>query len=193
MIRAATEADVPELLAMIAELAAYEREPDAAQATEAQLRDALFGAAPTVFAHVAVESEGDAARADVPTDAHRTADGDGGVVGMALWFRNFSTWTGTHGIYLEDLYVRPRARGAGHGKALLAELAAVCVERGYRRFEWSVLDWNTPAIGFYRAIGAVGQDEWTVQRLSGDALSALAAQAGRGSAAAAGSTRAGGA
>lgn len=142
---------------MIRELAEYEREPEAAKATEEQLHNALFEAHPAVFAHVAID--------------------DGAVIGMALWFRNFSTWTGTHGIYLEDLYVRPHARGGGHGKALLASLAAVCVERGYERCEWTVLDWNASAIGFYRSIGAVGQDEWTVQRLAGPALAELAAQA----------------
>ncbi|MDF0530628.1 GNAT family N-acetyltransferase [Tsukamurella sp. 8F] len=163
MIRAAAEADVPEMLAMIRELAEYEREPDAAQATAEQLRAALFGEHPAVFAHVAVDEGGD-------------------VVGMALWFRSFSTWTGTHGVYLEDLYVRPHARAAGHGKALLATLAAVCVENGYSRCEWSVLDWNSPAIGFYRSIGAVGMDEWTAQRLTGDALAALAGQAPNGAA-----------
>ncbi|GAA4403074.1 GNAT family N-acetyltransferase [Tsukamurella soli] len=184
MIRAATEADVPEILAMIRELAEYEREPDAAQATAEQLHDALFGEHPAVFAHVAVDGAGaDGAGADGAGADGAGADGagaDGAVVGMALWFRNFSTWTGTFGVYLEDLYVRPHARGGGHGKGLLATLAAVCVERGYRRCEWSVLDWNAPAIGFYRSIGAVGQDEWTVQRLTGDALEALAAQAPNG-------------
>ncbi len=100
-------------------------------------------------------------------------------MGFALWFRNFSTWTGTAGLYLEDLYVRPDRRGAGHGKALLAELAAIAVERGYGRFEWSVLDWNDKALGVYRSIGAQPQDEWTVQRLSGPALAALAARADR--------------
>jgi GNAT superfamily N-acetyltransferase len=100
------------------------------------------------------------------------------VVGFALWFRNFSTWTGKPGMYLEDLYVRPERRGGGHGKALLAALAAICVERGYERFEWTVLDWNERALGVYRSIGALPQDEWTVQRLSGPALHTLAARAG---------------
>ncbi|MGY1886893.1 GNAT family N-acetyltransferase, partial [Blastococcus sp. SYSU DS0753] len=99
---------------------------------------------------------------------------DGQVVGMALWFLNFSTWRGTHGIYLEDLYVQPRHRGTGLGKELLRTLAAVCVERGYSRLEWSVLDWNTPSIDFYRAAGAVPMDEWTVFRLTDDALASFA-------------------
>ncbi|MFD5398722.1 GNAT family N-acetyltransferase [Streptomyces sp. NPDC127097] len=154
MIREATPDDVPVILAMIGELAAYERAPEAAQATEPQLKEALFGPQPAAFALIA-------------------EDGDA-PVGFALWFRNFSTWTGTHGVYLEDLYVRPEARGGGHGKALLAALAKICVARGYERFEWSVLDWNEPSIGFYRSIGAQPMDEWTVFRLTGKALHNLA-------------------
>jgi GNAT superfamily N-acetyltransferase len=159
MIRAALPADVPEIHSMIRELADYERELDSARATREQLHDALFGADPAVFGLIAQD------------------DTTGAPVGFALWFRNFSTWTGTHGVYLEDLFVRPQARGGGHGKALLAALAAICVERGYERFEWAVLDWNEPSIGFYRAIGALPQDEWTVQRLTGKALGILAEQA----------------
>ncbi|WP_329312680.1 GNAT family N-acetyltransferase [Streptomyces sp. NBC_01262] len=159
MIRAALPADVPEIHSMIRELAEYERELDSARATREQLHDALFGADPAVFGLIAQD------------------DTTGAPVGFALWFRNFSTWTGTHGVYLEDLFVRPQARGGGHGKALLAALAAICVERGYERFEWAVLDWNEPSIGFYRAIGALPQDEWTVQRLTGKALGILAEQA----------------
>ncbi|WP_327704833.1 GNAT family N-acetyltransferase [Streptomyces decoyicus] len=154
MIREATPDDVPVILAMIGELAAYERAPEAAQATEPQLEEALFGPQPAAFALI--------------------AEADGTPVGFALWFRNFSTWTGTHGVYLEDLYVRPEARGGGHGKALLAALAEICVARGYERFEWSVLDWNEPSIGFYRSIGAQPMDEWTVFRLTGEALHNLA-------------------
>ena len=159
MIRAATPADLPVLHALIRELADYERALDEARATEEQLHTALFGQDPVAHALVA---------ADPST---------GEVVGFALWFRNFSTWTGTAGLYLEDLYVRPRARGAGHGKALLAALAAICVERGWPRFEWSVLDWNEKALAVYRSIGALPQDGWTVQRLTGPALAALAAAA----------------
>lgn len=94
-------------------------------------------------------------------------------MGFALWFLNFSTWRGVHGIYLEDLYVRPTSRGGGHGKALLAELARICVERGYERLEWSVLNWNTPSIDFYESLGARPQDEWTVYRLTDGALAEL--------------------
>ncbi|TWS21502.1 GNAT family N-acetyltransferase [Tsukamurella asaccharolytica] len=159
MIRPAVPADVPEILAMIAELAAYEEEPDSAVATARQLHDALFGAAPAVFARIATEPG---------------PDGADTVVGMAVYFRTFSTWTGTHGIWLEDLYVRPGARGGGHGKKLLAALAQECRDNGYARLEWTVLDWNAPAIGLYRSIGAVPMDEWTTQRLTGDALAALA-------------------
>ncbi|MGI5470810.1 N-acetyltransferase family protein [Streptomyces sp. CA-132043] len=157
MIRTATPADVPAVHAMIRELAEYEREPESAKATEEQLRDALFGDHPAVFGLIAEES--------------------GTPVGFALWFRNFSTWTGTHGVYLEDLYVRPEHRGGGHGKALLATLAQICVSRGYGRFEWSVLDWNEPSIGIYKSIGAQPMDEWTVFRLTGEALHDLAATA----------------
>lgn len=155
MIRNARVADVPVIRDMIRELAEYEKVPGEARATEEQLREALFGERPAVFAHVA-ESE------------------DGEPVGFAVWFLSFSTWRGAHGIYLEDLYVRPGARGGGHGKALLAELARTCVERGYERLEWSVLDWNTPALDFYRSVGAVSMDEWTVNRLTDDALRKLA-------------------
>jgi GNAT superfamily N-acetyltransferase len=98
----------------------------------------------------------------------------GEVVGMAVWFVSFSTWVGVHGIYLEDLYVRPEHRRGGLGRALLETLARVAVERGYGRLEWAVLDWNEPAIAFYQSIGAVAQDEWTVHRVSGPALRALA-------------------
>ncbi|MCC3770716.1 GNAT family N-acetyltransferase [Streptomyces sp. UNOC14_S4] len=167
MIRPATPADVPVVHAMIRELAEYERALEEAKATEEQLREALFGARPAAFALIAESDE------TVVEDGIAAGD----PVGFALWFRNFSTWTGTHGIYLEDLYVRPRARGGGHGKALLAALARICVDRGYQRFEWSVLDWNAPSIGFYKSLGAEPMSEWTVQRLSGEPLHTLAALA----------------
>ncbi|MFG1942675.1 GNAT family N-acetyltransferase [Nonomuraea sp. NPDC048826] len=154
MIRSATPADVPAIRQMIRELAEYEKSLDQARATEEQLHRALFGPEPKVFAHVAEDDGGE-------------------VVGFALWFLSFSTWTGTHGLYLEDLYVRPRRRGGGHGKALMAELARICLERGYERFEWSVLDWNEPSINFYKSIGAVPCDEWVRYRLSGGALAAF--------------------
>jgi GNAT superfamily N-acetyltransferase len=156
MIRAATVEDIPEIHAMIRELAEYEKAPDQARATPEQLREALFGEHPAVFAHMA-------------------RDAAGAAVGFALWFRNFSTWNGTHGIYLEDLYVRPHARGDGHGRALLAELAAICEARGYQRLEWWVLDWNEPTISFYKSLGAEPMDEWTVFRVAGPTLSSLAA------------------
>jgi len=153
VIRPAVPQDVPTILRLIRELADYEKALEEVEATEEDLQRALFGPHPKVFAHVA-EHEGE-------------------VVGFALWFENFSTWKGTHGIYLEDLYVRPQARGHGYGKALLTELARIAVERGYRRVEWSVLDWNEPAIGFYKSLGALPQDEWTVYRLTGEALREL--------------------
>ena len=154
MIRAAAVDDLPVIVALVRELADYEREPDAVVATEQHFRDALFGDEP--LAHCLVAE-----------------DASGTVVGFAIWFVSFSTWLGTHGIYLEDLFVRPEARGAGHGRALLTELARIAVARGFGRVEWSVLDWNAPAQGFYRSLGAGPQDDWTVWRLTGDALRQL--------------------
>lgn len=155
MIRPARAADIGVIHQLILDLAEYERGLHEVIATEDDLRAALLAARPALFAHVAEE--------------------DGEVAGFALWYLSYSTWTGQHGIYLEDLYVRPDRRGSGHGKALLAELARICVERGYRRLEWSVLDWNTPALGFYASLGAVAMDGWTVHRLTGPALRDLAA------------------
>ena len=155
-IRPATPDDVPLIRQLIVELAEYERMRDAAVATDAQLREQLFGAQPA--AEVLI------------------GEVDGQPAGFALFFHNFSTFLGQRGLYLEDLFVRPQFRGAGLGKRLMATLARLAVQRGCGRFEWSVLDWNTPSIGFYRSIGAVGMDEWTVQRLQGDALHALAAR-----------------
>ena len=146
--------DVPAVVALVHELADYEKARYEARLTEAQLTGVLFGDSPALFGHV--------------------AEHGGHVVGMALWFLNFSTWRGTHGIYLEDLYVSPAHRGTGLGRELLRTLAAVCVERGYSRLEWSVLDWNTPSIEFYEAQGAVPMDEWTVFRLTDDALTDFA-------------------
>ena len=153
-VRTARPGDVPDVLALVRELATYEREPDAVETTGQMLHDALFGPSPVASCHVAVL--------------------DGQVVGMALWYVTFSTWKGVPGLWLEDLFVRESARGTGLGRALLQTLAAVCVDRGYARFEWWVLDWNAPAIGFYASLGAVPQDEWTVHRVDGDALRELA-------------------
>ena len=148
--------DVPIAVALVRELADYERALDEVRLTEEQLTACLFGESPGLFGHV--------------------AEHDGQVVGLALWFLNFSTWRGTHGIHLEDLYVQPQHRGRGLGKELLRTLAAVCVERGYSRLEWSVLDWNSPSIEFYKAAGAVPMDEWTVFRLTGGALTDFAGE-----------------
>ncbi len=156
IVRAATPEDVVTILGFIRDLAAFEREPDAVEASEATLAEALFGASPAAEAVI--------------------AEADGGAVGFAVFFHNFSTWTGRRGVYLEDLYVTPQARGRGVGKALLQHLAALALDRGCARFEWSVLDWNADAIAFYRSIGAVAMDEWTVQRVSGEALARLAAR-----------------
>ncbi|MDQ0211978.1 GNAT family N-acetyltransferase [Arthrobacter bambusae] len=154
VIRPAALSDVPAILQMIHALAVYEKEPDAVKNTPEMLTEALFGENPRVYAHMAENAAGD-------------------VQGFALWFLNYSTWEGVHGIYLEDLYVTPAARGEGHGKALLRHLAATAVERGYARVEWSVLDWNEPSINFYRNLGAVPMDGWSTFRLSGDALGAF--------------------
>ncbi len=157
MIRRATPADVPALVELVYDLAEYEKARHECALTAEQLHAALFGPNPALFAHVAQR------------------DPDGEVLGGAIWFLNYSTWTGTHGIYLEDLYVKPEARGLGLGKALLAELAREAVARGYQRVDWSVLDWNTPSIDFYKALGAEAQSEWTGYRLSGEALKRLGA------------------
>lgn len=154
VLRAALPGDEAGILRCIHALAVYEREPDAVENTVETLAETLFGAQPRAFAHV-VEREG-------------------AIVGIAVWFLTYSTWTGRHGIWLEDLFVDESERGRGYGRALIASLADECVERGYPRLEWTVLDWNAPSIAFYRALGAVPMDEWTTQRLTGDALSALA-------------------
>jgi GNAT superfamily N-acetyltransferase len=170
MIRAARAEDVPAIHRLIRELARYEHSVEQVTGTEEDLRRSLFGTDPAVYAHVAV-SEGGAAG---DKDANKGGgEGEGAVVGMALWFLNYSTWTGQHGIYLEDLFVEPGVRGRGYGKALLAELAGICVERGYARLDWAVLDWNTPSIEFYQSIGARAMDEWDIYRLTGPALTAL--------------------
>jgi GNAT superfamily N-acetyltransferase len=142
---------------MIHDLADYEHSPESVHIDRDMLDHALFGTSPTVFAHVAEE--------------------EGAILGMAIWFVNFSTWTGRHGIYLEDLYVRPEARGRGVGRRLLAELASVARHSGYGRVEWAVLDWNETALRLYRSTGAQPMDGWTVYRLDGPALTALADQA----------------
>ena len=154
VLRPAAVGDVDGILDLIHALAVYEREPDAVENTPEMLTEALFGADPRAFAHV--------------------VERDGRIVGIAIWFLTYSTWTGRHGIWLEDLYVDESERGRGYGRSLMSALAAVCVERGYSRFEWTVLDWNAPSIAFYRSIGAAPMDEWTTQRLDGDALTALA-------------------
>lgn len=159
-VRAATPADVPAILDLIHQLAVYEKEPDAVNNTEAMLHDHLFGNNPRVFCHVIDD----------------LVDGEPQVVGIAVWFETYSTWEGVHGIWLEDLFVIPTMRGRGHGKKLLLQLAGLAVDRGYTRYEWTVLDWNTPSIEFYASLGAVPMDEWTNYRLDGDALRHAAAR-----------------
>ena len=162
LIRPAVPGDVLTLHQFIYDLAVFEQDPDSVKSTPAQLARALFDGSdtpsgrPALYAHV--------------------AEADGEIVGMAIWFLNYSTWTGNHGIYLEDLYVRPEYRSRGVGTALMGELAAIAVAHGYDRFQWWVLDWNSPAIDVYRNMGAVAMDGWTVHRLTGERLHQLAAR-----------------
>jgi GNAT superfamily N-acetyltransferase len=152
-IREAKQADVPTIMQLIHDLAVYEKAPEQVETNENEIAAALFADQPKVFANVIeVNSQ---------------------VVGIAIWFLNFSTWQGKHGIYLEDLYIKPEYRGNGYGLAMLKYLAALCVERGYSRFQWWVLDWNTPAIEFYKSQGAIAMDKWTVYRVSGESLKQL--------------------
>jgi len=153
-IRTTTEADVPVILGLIRDLAEYERAPDAVVTTEAGLREVLFGAKRSAEVLLAFENRE--------------------PVGFAVYFFNFSTWLGRPGLYLEDLFVRPEERGKGYGRALLKRLAQIAKDRGCGRMEWAVLDWNEPAIQFYRKLGAEPMDEWTVFRLTGDGIAKLA-------------------
>ena len=158
-VRPATSADLPLIASLIRALAEYEQLADAVRFDEAVLGDKLFGKRP--YAEVLI------------------GELDGVALGFALFFHNFSTFEGRPGIYLEDLFVRPEARGSGLGKALLTQLAALAVERDCARLEWSVLDWNAPSIGFYKALGARAMDGWTIMRVDGAALQQLGAEAGK--------------
>ena len=153
-IKPATAADVPVILSLIRELADYERAPHEVKATEDQLHEVLFGPKPAAEVLLAMEN--------------------GEPVGFAVYFFNFSTWLGRPGLYLEDLFVRPSLRGKGYGRALLVRLAQIAQERGCGRMEWAVLNWNDPAIQFYRKLGAKPMDEWTVYRLTSDGIAGLA-------------------
>ena len=152
-IRPARQDEVGIVLQLIHDLALYEKAPNEVEATEKELLETIFVDDARVFCDV--------------------VDVNGEIAGMAIWFLNYSTWQGKHGIYLEDLFIKPEFRGKGYGKALLQHLAKVCDERGYGRFQWWVLDWNSPAIEFYKSLGAVAMDEWTVYRVSGDPLKKL--------------------
>jgi GNAT superfamily N-acetyltransferase len=152
-IRPARRDEVGIVLQLIHDLAHYEKAPHEVEATEKELLETLFCENPQVFCDL--------------------VEVDGEIAGMAIWFLNYSTWQGKHGIYLEDLFVKPEFRGHGYGKALLQHLAKTCNKRGYGRFQWWVLDWNSPAIEFYKSLGAVAMDEWTVYRVSGQALKDL--------------------
>jgi GNAT superfamily N-acetyltransferase len=153
-IRIAQPNDVADIHRLIFELAVYEKAPEQMVATVDQINESLFSAKPVAFCHV--------------------AEVDGKIVGIALWFLNYSTWLGKPGIYLEDLFVQPEFRSHGIGKGFMKTLAQICIERGYERFQWWVLDWNEPSIDFYKSLGAVPMDEWTVFRLSGGALEKFA-------------------
>ena len=153
-VRPATPADAPVVHGFVLALAEYEKLSHEVEAVEADIAKALFGPSPRLFCDIAEVA--------------------GAPVGFAVWFYSYSTFTGRHGIYLEDLFVRPTARGRGLGKALLAHVASIAVSRGCPRFEWAVLDWNTPALDFYAAMGAKPMSEWTVHRVTGDALQKLA-------------------
>ena len=154
-VRVATLGDTPLILSFIKELAVYERLAHEVEASEADIRRDLFGENPRCFCEI--------------------AEADGRPVGFALWFYNYSTFRGRAGIYLEDLFVKPEARGVGAGKALLRRLAQRCVDADLGRLEWAVLNWNAPSIAFYDSLGASQKDDWTVRRLDGEALHALAA------------------
>ncbi|MEO0369232.1 MAG: GNAT family N-acetyltransferase [Pseudomonadota bacterium] len=153
-IRAAEQSDSATIMQFVIDLAVYEKEPDQVKATEQDFIDTLFSDTPQAFALI--------------------AEADGEPIGFAIYFFSYSTWLGKHGIYLEDLFVVPEARGLGAGKALLQELAKIAVAKNCGRVEWSVLDWNEPSIQFYKAMGAESKDGWTVYRLAGDALTSFA-------------------
>lgn len=156
-IRRARASEAGLVLDFVRELAEYEKLSHEVEATEAMIADALFGSDPRLFCAI--------------------AEWNGEPVGFAVWFLNFSTFSGRHGIYLEDLYVRPSHRGRGLGKALLIHLAKECVDNGWSRLQWAVLDWNGPSIAFYKSLGAVMLDDWTLCRVSGSALTRLAGSA----------------
>jgi GNAT superfamily N-acetyltransferase len=153
IIRPARRKEVGEVLQLIQDLASYEKAPEQVEASEEDLLNTIFASDPRVFCDL--------------------VEVDGQIAGMAIWFLNYSTWQAKHGIYLEDLFIKPEYRGRGYGKALLKHLAKICDEKGYGRLQWWVLDWNSPAIEFYRSLGAEAMDEWTVYRTSGQALKDL--------------------
>ena len=152
-IRPAKREEVGEVLQLIQDLATYEKAPEQVEASKEDLLNTIFVKDPRVFCDL--------------------VEVDGQVAGMAIWFLNYSTWQAKHGIYLEDLFIKPEYRGRGYGKALLKHLAKICDEKGYGRLQWWVLDWNSPAIEFYKSLGAEAMDEWTVYRTSGKALKDL--------------------
>ena len=171
-VRAAVPEDVPQILQLITDLAIYEKAPDAVSATEADLHRSLFDDSPKVFALICERA---GARADPHADSRAEAPA---TLGFAMYFFNYSTWLGKHGVYLEDLYVRPEARGLGAGKALLKAVAQVALDRDCGRCEWNVLRWNTPSIAFYEACGAKPLDEWVGYRMDRAAIERFVGSAG---------------
>ncbi len=155
-IRSAEISDLPVILQFIQDLAKYEKAPNEVKLSLSELEESLFAKTAQVYCLI--------------------SEADGKATGFAVWHLNYSTWLGRHGIYLEDLYIDPKYRGLGHGKALLKKLAQICIERGYKRLQWWVLDWNETAIEFYKSIGAQPMDEWTVFRVSGSSLEKLATE-----------------
>lgn len=156
VIRPATKADLPEIFRLIHALAEYEKAPNEVILSISDLEESFFGSNPQVHCHLSQQGEE--------------------ITGLAIWHLNYSTWLGKHGMYLEDLFVDPKYRGAGHGRALLVKLAQICIEKGYPRFQWWVLDWNELAIDFYKSFGAQPMSEWTVFRLTGSSLKKLASE-----------------
>jgi len=172
-VRPATPTDIPNILSFIRELAEYEREPASAIAAEADLLRDGFGPTPRFHALIAEWRQDNTAATPLRTTESEERTTQAAPAGFALYFYNYSTWRGHSGIYIEDLFIRPAFRGKGIGKALLARVAAIAVAEGCPRLEWAVLDWNTPAVDFYHSLGAVSLSEWTIMRVSGEALRQL--------------------
>jgi ribosomal protein S18 acetylase RimI-like enzyme len=174
-IREAIPADIPQILAFIRALATYEREPDAVHATESDLLRDGFGETPRFYCLIADWAEPSTPSQKPPTN-NQQPEANSQPSGFALYFHNYSTWRGHHGIHIEDLFVQPEHRGKGIGKALLTRVAAIAAEEGCTRLQWDVLEWNKPAIDFYEKMGAVMLSDWRIMRVTNQAIPALASQ-----------------